>query len=197
MNSEPYVCRAVSCAAWVVFAVGMAPAASAQVGSGWTSITLEKHQDIDGCGSISGSTHKLTCSGGSGWQRAEYKLGSSTSGQRQFQGDLKVVSLSGTGISLKQTFKAPSSAFFMLAVRSGGTLYQHGAGTTFMSNIIGKTLRINTTIGGGAHRFYLNGSLRKTTSASGSFFDKYGVYKTTSGTGPVTAQWTGIRSWRK
>jgi hypothetical protein len=197
MKQNFQVCLRVSCA---VLVMGAAQGAQAQVGSGWISTSLTKHRDVDGCGSISGSTHKLSCSGGSGWQRAEYKLGSSTSGHRQFQGDLKVVSLSGDKISVKQTFKAPSSAFFMLAVRSGGGLYDHGnsGAGTFMSGVIGKTVRVNTTIGGGSHKLYLNGSLKNTrSSGSGSFFDKYGAYKTTSGTGPVTVQWTGVRSWRK
>jgi hypothetical protein len=190
------VCLRLSCALLVV---GAAQVAQAQVGTGWISTSLSKTTDIDGCGSISGSTHKLTCSGGTGWQRAEYKLGSSTSGHRQFEGYLNVVSLSGDKISVKQTFKAPSSAFFMLAVRSGGGLYDHGntGAGTFMSSVIGKTVRVNTTIGGGSHKLYLNGSLKNTRSASGSFFDKYGAYKTASGTGPVTVQWTNIRSWRK
>jgi hypothetical protein len=190
MKSKPFV--------WAILVLGMAQLANAQVGSGWTSITLAKHTDVDGCGSISGSTHKISCSTtGSAWQRAEYKLGASTSGHRQFQGDFKVVSLGGTGITIKQTFKAPSSAFFMLAVKAGGVLYQHGAGTTFATDIIGKTYRVNTTIGGGEHRFYLNGSLKKTQSASGAFFDKYGAYKSASGKGPATVQWTGIKSWKK
>jgi len=177
----------------------MAGTAQAQIGSGWISQSLSKTTDIDGCGYISGSTHKLTCSGGTGWQRAEYKLGSSTSGWRQFQGDLVVVSLTGDKISVKQTFQAPSSAFFMLAVKHGGYLYDHGnsGAGNFMSGVIGKSVRVNTIIGGGSHKLYLNGSLKETRSASGSFFDKYGAYKTASGTGPVTVTWNGIRSWRK
>jgi len=112
---------------------------------------------------------------------------------------LKVTSLSGTGISLKQTFKAPSSAFFMLAIRAGGALYDHGNSGAghFMTGVVGKSVRVNTIIGGGKHQLYLNGSLKETRSGSGAFFDKYGAYKTTSGTGPVTVEWTGIRSWRK
>jgi hypothetical protein len=196
MKQNFQVCLRVSCA---LFVLAAAPAAQAQVGTGWISTSLSKTTDIDGCGSISGSTHRLTCSGGTGYQRAEYKLGSSTSGHRQFQGYVRVNSLSGDKISLKQTFKAPSSAFFMLAVRSGGGLYDHGntGAGTFMSGVIGKTVRVNTTIGGGSHKLYLNGSLKNTRSGSGSFFDKYGVYKTVSGSGPVSADWTGIRSWRK
>jgi hypothetical protein len=191
------LCLRVSCLVGGLLISGTA--AQAQVGSGWTSITLSKTTDIDGCGSISGSTHKITCSGGTGWQRAEYKLGSSTSGYRQFQGDVKVVSLSGDKISIKQVFLAPSSAFLMLAVKHGGYLYDHGnsGAGNFMSGVIGKTVRVNTTFGGGKVQLYLNGSLKETRSGSGSFFDKYGAYKTTSGTGPATIQWTGIKSWKK
>ena|SRR5687768_2819587 len=191
-----HLCLRVSCA---LLMAGVAQVAQAQIGSGWISQTLSKYADIDGCGSISGSTHRLSCSTADGWQRAEYKLGSSTSSYRQFQGYVRVVSLSGDKISLKQTFKAPSSAFFMLAVKSGGGLYDHGntGAGTFMSGVIGQNVRVNTIIGGGSHKLYLNGSHRNTRSASGSFFDKYGVYRTASGRGPVTADWTSIRSFRR
>jgi hypothetical protein len=177
-----------------------ASSSHAQIGTGWTPITLEKHPDVDGCGSISGNTFRLTCSTtGSAWQRAEYKLGASTSGWRQFEGYLKVVSFSGTNISLKQTFQAPSSSFFMLAIKSGGVLYDHGnsGAGNFMTGVIGQTIRVNTIIGGGSHQFFLNGSLTSTRSASGAFFDKYGAYKTLSGQGPITVEWTGIRSWSR
>ena len=186
----------VSC---VLLVSGVASVAQAQVGTGWISQTLSKTTDIDGCGSISGSTHRLTCSTADGWQRAEYKLGSSTSSYRQFQGYVRVVSLSGDRISLKQTFKAPSSAFFMLAVKAGGYLYDHGnsGAGNFMSGVIGQTVRVNTIIGGGSHKLYLNGSLRNTRYNTGSFFDKYGAYRTASGRGPITVDWTSIRSFRR
>lgn len=191
-------CLRVSCVVAGLVAAGTA--AQAQIGTGWISTTLTKYPDVDGCGSISSSTFKLSCSGGTGYQRAEYKLGSSTSGYRQFEGYLKVVSLAGDRISLKQTFKHNVGAFFMLAVKHDGSLYDHGnsGAGNFMTSVIGKTIRVNTIIGGGSHKLYLNGSLKNTRAASsGSYFDKYGVYKTVSGTGPVTATWTGIRSWRR
>jgi hypothetical protein len=48
-----------------------------------------------------------------------------------------------------------------------------------MSSVVWKSVRVNTIVGGG------------------SYFDKYGVYKTASGTGPIIAEWTGIKSWHK
>ncbi|MGW0778191.1 hypothetical protein ACWD01_32230 [Streptomyces sp. NPDC002835] len=44
----------------------------------------------------------------------------------------------------------------------------------------------------------INGSLRHSVSSpSGDFYDKFGAYRTSSGSGPVRVDWSGIRFWRK
>ena len=51
---------------------------------------------------------------------------------------------------------------------------------------------------GSQHRTYINGSLKHTyDSPGGSFYDKFGAYRTNSGQGPATVVWSGIRFWRK
>jgi hypothetical protein len=115
------------------------------------------------------------------------------------------VRLNGTRISLKQTMMTGGTAFFMLAVRAegGGQLYDvgnSGAGT-FISDVIGRTIRVNTIHdeGGGTLKLYLNGSLKYTrsTPAGKTWVEKYGTYKLLSGLGPITAQWSNVKLWRK
>lgn len=125
-----------------------------------------------------------------------------SSGQRQFQGYLKVVG--GNMICLKQTMIAGGTAFFMMSVKSpsGGQLYDHGnsGAGTFMSSVYGRSIRVNTIHNRSGNRLYLylDGSLRYTrTTGSSTFNEKYGAYKTLSGTGPVTVTWTDVRLWRK
>ncbi len=47
-------------------------------------------------------------------------------------------------------------------------------------------------------RVYINGSLKYTQSTpSGSYYDKFGAYRTASGQGPITVEWSNIQFWRK
>jgi hypothetical protein len=172
--------------------------ANAQVGGGsWTSYSPTFNIQERGCGTISGLIFRLTCSTGSGDQRAERRYATYSSGTRQFEGFVRVVSLPGTRISLKQTFKT-TGPYFMLAVERGGRLYRVG-GSTLGSAPVGTRVRINTIHRVGTdHQIYINGSLRQTMSSpSGSFYDKFGAYRTASGQGPATVEWSGIRFWRR
>ena len=46
---------------------------------------------------------------------------------------------------------------------------------------------------GSQEQVYINGSLKYTTSSpSGSFYDKIGAYRTSSGSGPITVQWSNL-----
>ncbi|MDO0930625.1 hypothetical protein QQY66_02595 [Streptomyces sp. DG2A-72] len=56
------------------------------------------------CGQVDGLTFRLTCSTASGDQRAERRYATYTGGTRQFEGYFRITDLSGTRISLKQTF---------------------------------------------------------------------------------------------
>ncbi|MFI2367765.1 hypothetical protein [Streptomyces sp. NPDC018833] len=146
-------------------------------------------------------TFRLTCATASGDQRAERRYATYTGGTRQFEGYVRISSLSGTRISLKQTFhESGSGPYFMLAVERGGRLYAvHGGDTLSGAGTVGATARVNTVHQvGGSHHTYINGSLAHTTSSpGGSFYDKLGAYRTNSGNGPATVVWSGIRFWRK
>jgi hypothetical protein len=175
------------------------PAGAQVEGSGWTSYEPTFSVQERGCGKVSGLTFTLTCSTGSGDQRAERRYATYTGGTRQFEGSFRITSMSGSRISLKQTFKT-TGPFFMLAVERGGRLYAvHGGDTIATGAAVGATVRVNTVHQvGSTHRTYINGSLKHTVSSpSGDFYDKFGSYRTASGNGPVTTVWSGIRFWRK
>jgi len=179
-----------------------APPADAQVdGGSWTSYSPSFTVQQRGCGTVSGSTFTLTCNTASGDQRAERRYVTHGSGTWQFEGSFRITSMSGTRISLKQTFnESAAGPFFMLAVENGGRLYAvHGGATIASGATVGATVRVNTVhYVGSTHRTYINGSLRHTySSPSGSFYDKLGFYRTSSGRGPGTVVWSGIRFWRR
>jgi hypothetical protein len=177
------------------------PAAADPVESGpWTSYSPSFNVQERGCGDVSDLTFRLTCSDADGDQRAERRYVTYTSGIRQFEGYFKIISLGGTRVSLKQTFADQSGAYFMLAVERGGRLYAvHGGATVATGATIGTEVRVNTVHEvGRSHRTYINGSLKHTVSSdSGGFYDKLGAYRTSSGQGPATVEWSDIRFWRK
>ncbi len=181
----------------------LAPAAYAQVGTGpWTSDSPGYNEQQRGCGQISGLTFKLTCSTGSGDQRAERRYTTYTGGTHQFEGSFKITSMSGSRISLKQTFRDGSSAgpFFLLAVEKGGRLYAvHGGETIATGATVGTSVRVNTINQvGSTHKVYINGSLKDSVSSpGGSYYDKFGSYRTASGKGPITVEWSDIKFWHK
>ncbi|MFI5585779.1 hypothetical protein ACIA5G_12145 [Amycolatopsis sp. NPDC051758] len=181
----------------------LAPTADAQVGTGpWVSDSPGYSEQERGCGDVSGLTFKLTCSTASGDQRAERRYNTYTGGTHQFEGSFKITSMTGSRISLKQTFRDGSNAgpYFMLAVEKGGRMYAVEGGATLGSGAtVGTSVRVNTINQvGSSHKVYLNGSLKQTiSSASGSYYDKFGSYRTASGEGPVTVAWSGVKFWHK
>jgi hypothetical protein len=184
------------------FALGAGvPAAQADpVGPGpWTRHSPSFTEQERGCGQINGLTFRLTCSTASGWQRAERWYASYNSGVRQFEGYFRITSMGGSRISLKQTFGSGSTPYFLLAVERGGRLYQVGGGTIANGATVGTRVRVNTVHEVGRdHKTYINGSLRHTMSShNGRFHDKFGAYRTASGRGPVTVEWSGIGFWRR
>jgi hypothetical protein len=185
---------------------GLSISGHAQIGSGWTSYTPSMNTQTVGSGTYSSSggveTFKITSSSNSTEQRAERRVQNEwSSGTNQFEGDVKVVSLGGTGISLKQTFQPESGAFLMLAIKSSssGSLYEVSSGTTLATNIIGNTIRVNTITDVSASKTYsyVNGSLKHTKNGGNPpFHDKYGTYRLGSGYGPITAEWRNIKFWK-
>ena len=185
--------------------VALSGTAEAQIGSGWSAYTPSMNLQLRGCGAHSASggieTFRLTCSNTSDDNRAEQRIQNDyTSGTNQFEGEVRVVSLGGSNISLKQTFMPNNGAFLMLAVSSGGRLYSVGNSGDLATGIIGSWVRINTihTVSSGNHGIYINGSLRftKTGGRQVAWHDKYGTYRLGSGQGPITAEWRNVRFWR-
>ena len=180
--------------------VVVAPQAYAEVEpGGWTPASPGFKVQQKGCGKVNNLTFQLTCSNGSGEQRAERRYDTYTGGTHQFEGYFKITSMGGSRISLKQTFKT-TGPFFLLAVEKGGRLYAvHGGNTIATGATVGTTVRVNTVhVVGKTRRVYINGSLKDTVSSpSGSFYDKFGAYRTGSGQGPITVEWSNIRFWTK
>lgn len=180
--------------------VVVAPQAYAEVEpGGWTPASPGFKVQQKGCGKVNNLTFQLTCSNGSGEQRAERRYDTYTGGTHQFEGYFKITSMGGSRISLKQTFKT-TGPFFLLAVEKGGRLYAvHGGNTIATGATVGTTVRVNTVhVVGKTHKVYINGSLKDTVSSpSGSFYDKIGAYRTASGKGPITVEWSNIRFWTK
>lgn len=176
------------------------PSSADPVESGpWTSYSPGYKLQEKGCGSIDNLTFKLSCSNSSGEQRAERRYDTYSSGTRQFEGYFKITSMGGSRICLKQTFKT-TGPFFMLAAEKGGRLYSvHGGDTIASGATVGTSVRVNTVhVVGSKLRVYINGSLKYTTSSeSGDFYDKFGAYRTSSGKGPITVQWSNIGFWHK
>jgi hypothetical protein len=181
----------------------MVPRAEAQVGGGsWTPVNPSFSVQQRGCGRVSGLTFTLTCSDGTGDQRAERRYSTHGAGTWQFEGSFRITRMDGSRISLKQTFKDKPGPgpYFLLAVERGGRLYAvHGGNTIATGATVGTTVRVNTIHRVGTdHRTYINGQLRHTVSSSGgNFYDKLGFYRTASGQGPGAAVWSGIRFWRR
>ncbi|MFD7551023.1 hypothetical protein [Streptomyces sp. NPDC059816] len=185
----------------------LAPPAAAEVEpGGWNPIVPVPTPSLQerGCGVITGNVFELTCSTASGDQRAEYRYPTYTDVTRQFEGRFRVESMGGTRISLKQTFRdgTGAGAYYMLAVENGGRLYSvHGGTTLGYEGTVGATVRVNTVHEVGvSHRTYINGSrvlAADVPSTSGSYYDKLGAYRTSSGNGPVKVTWGGVKMWQK
>ena len=178
------------------------PSASAEVEpGGWISYSPTFTVQQRGCGVVSNLNFRLTCTTASGDQRAERRYANYSSGSRQFEGFFRISSMGGSRISLKQTFNdSIPGPYFLLAVERGGRLYSVEGGATIASGAtVGTSVRVNTVhVVGSTLRVYINGSQRfSVSSPGGSFYDKFGSYRTASGAGPITVDWSNVRFWRK
>src|SRR5207244_1305478 len=94
-------------------------------------------------------------------------------------------------------------AYFILGVEKSGRIYNIKGGSSQMtlSNAatVGSSVRVNTIHHpGGSLQCYINGSQKLSiSSASGGFYDKIGTYRSSSGNGPISVTWSGIKFWRK
>src|SRR5215471_21582571 len=168
---------------------------------GWKPANPSFDTQQAGCGKVNDLTFQLTCATKRGQQRAERRYATYNGGSHQFQGTFRITSIGGSRISLKQTFKT-SGPFFLLGVERGGRLYAVNNGRTIAdagTAMVGVNVQINTVhVVGNQLRVYVNGSLRFTMSSpGGSFYDKFGAYRTGSGSGPITVVWSNISFWTK
>jgi len=180
---------------------GLSMITQAQVATGpWSSWNPSYQVQQQGCGTVSGLNFTLSCSNTSGVQRAERSYAYFSTGSKQFQGTVRVNSLGGDRISLQQTFTTGPTPWSMIAVKKPGSLYQVEGGNTLSSYAIGSSVRINAVCYTGSDKVvnYVNGSLRETkTGGAGSYFFKFGAYRTNSGRGPVSVTWSGISFFQK
>lgn len=182
------------------FVCGLTLAARAQIGSGWKPTTVGFKLQQVGSGKVNGNTFSITSTSTTTQQRAERRYDSFTSGMHQFQGDVRVTSLGGDRINLKQTFQQNKGPWNMIAVKKPGALYEVSNGNTLAAYTIGSTVRINTITDAnkGTCQVYINGSLKETkTGGKTPLYDKVGTYRTHSGRGPVTATWNNVQFWIK
>lgn len=181
--------------------LAMAPAASAHSQAGtWIPYSPSFYVQQQGCGKVSGLTFQITCTSGSGFQRAERRYATYTGGAHKFEGTFKITSMGGSRVSLKQTFHDPQGPYFLLAVENGGRLYSVEGGQTIATGAtVGTPVTVDTVqIVGKSLQVYINGSLKFTEpSPSGGFYDKVGAYLTKSGTGPITVQWSNLQFWHQ
>jgi hypothetical protein len=192
--------RLLPCAGLLALAA-LAPSVHAQVANGpWSSWSPTYNTQLVGSGAVSGSTYSISSTSTSTEQRAERRYQTFSTGSKQFQGSVKVNSLGGDRICLKQTFQDGVGPWNMIAVKKPGSLYEVEGGATLASYTIGNTVRINTvTYTGSDHvAVYVNGSMvEDITGGAGSYYDKLGTYRTASGQGPVSATWSSIQFWQK
>jgi hypothetical protein len=195
--------------AGLAVALSLSPSpVQAQLGSGWTEYNPVERVQTRGCGVYNTSngveTFGLSCGDTSGDNRAEERVENDySSGTNQFQGEVRVVSLGGSNVSLKQTFMPNNGAFLMLAVASPGRLYSVGDPAdvaTLATDIVGRWVRINTIhdVAAGTHEIHVDGVLKfvKRGGRPVAWHDKYGTYRLGSGRGPISAEWRNVTYWR-
>ena len=126
-----------------------------------------------------------------------------TTGVKQFGGIFTINAMTGTRISIKQTFNGDTGPYFILAVETGGTLYSVEGGAVLQTDVatVGTPVQINTVHNAdiNAFRCYVNGVqlFSDDDAPGGSFYDKIGAYTTDSGTGDLNITWTEVEFWNR
>jgi hypothetical protein len=176
--------------------------ANAQIGSGWTQYAPTKKQDVRGTRatySNSGGVETFTIYPGD--QRSETRVNNDyTSGQRQFEGMVKVTS-GTTGTTVYQTFGGSSTAtgFMLVAHSTSGGQLRHYDNEVMVSGIYGVWVRWNTIHDANANKItaYVNGSNKGTFADHGdaTHYNKYGVYNIAGS--KSQSQWKSTKFWRK
>lgn len=180
----------------------LATAAHAQIGSGWSQYSPSKTIQRVGAGAYySNSNGVETFRIASGDERCEARVNNNyTSGQRQFEGQVRVRSGSNSA-TVHQVFGGSSAATaFMLRAYnpSGGELRRY-SGTTLMTGIYGLWIRVNTIHDANNNRVtcYLNGSNKGAFPDNGNntHYHKYGVYG--GGSSNPQSEWRSVKFFQK
>ena len=201
MSCVPVGRGAVTVCAALLLA-GAASAAQAQVGSGWTQYYPSKKTDLRGAGATytnSGGIETLKMRPGD--ERAEVRvLNDYTTGQRQFQGEVRVKSGSN-GSCVYQVFGGVTNATALMIVThnvSGGDLRRYDS-QTLATGVYGNWVRINTihNKNNGTVAVYIGGTHKGTFADRGTknHYTKYGVYNGSSSS--PQSEWRNTRYWRK
>lgn len=195
----------------LAFTGSVAVSAYAQIGSGWTqysaSVTIQKASDP--------SKAYYTKSGGvetfritPGANRCEARVNNNyTSGQRQFQGEVRVSSPTNDQ-AVHQIFgndqadDGSGPAMMVRAFASDKSL-RIGSSKVIATNIYGVWTRLNTVhvvaSSGGTIATYVNGSLKNSGHRGGGTYNhyfKYGVYGTLN-TSSAKSEWRNVKFYRK
>jgi hypothetical protein len=204
MSLKRYV--AAVCGLICGLTVAIAPTAAAGTAGATPAVTWVEYSPSfkvqqEGCGKVSNLTFQLTCTkSGASHDRAERRYADYTGGSHKFEGSFKITSQGGSRISLKQTFHGTQGPYFLLAVENGGRLYAVEDQKTIATGAtVGTAVTVDTvqTVGK-TLQVYINGSLKYTASSpSGTFYDKFGAYRTSSGQGPITVQWSNLHFWHQ
>jgi hypothetical protein len=165
----------------------------------WIAYNPSFNVQTEGCGKVNGLTFQLTCSTtNAGFQRAERRYATYT-GNHKFQGTVKIISLGGSRVSLKQTFG--NGPYFLLAVSHDGSLYSVEGGKPVApagTASPGKSVTVTTIQVGNTFQLDINGKqVLSQSSPGGSFYDKIGTYATASGYGPIEAVWSNLHFWHQ
>lgn len=199
--------RTVSSAVTAVAVFGAAGPTEAQIGTGWSSVSISKSLQKTGdvyYSNVSGvETFRLNTAEAA---RCEIKINNSwSSGSHQFEGYVRVTGTPrSSGNSIQQILESTTGRGDASQVRwysaSNGTFKAQPTGITMGTNVYGVYQRINCIHyrSTGRIELWLNGSKKSTHSdfGAGSYYFKYGIYIAGSG-GKPTSQWKSIRVWRK
>lgn len=185
----------------LALALALAASAHAQVATGpWSSWSPSYSIQEVGTGNVDGLNFTISSTSTTSEQRAERRYQTFSTGSRQFEGYVRVNSLGGDRISLKQTFQDGVGPWNIISVKKPGSLYETMGGATLSSYSIGSTIRINTVTYTGSDKVavYINGSMKEEIyGGAGAYYDKFGAYRTNSGYGPISVTWSNIRFWQK
>jgi len=180
----------------------MAQTSRAQIGSGWSSVTLDKAHAFYG-GSYTSSGGVETFKLPSGANRMEIRLKPDYgSGQRQFQGEVKVTGQVRTqGGCITQVYQHGIGLEHQTRINPAGQMYTIPGHDALAGNIFGTWIRINIihSIPGQNVKTYINGALRSSlpyVDEDSTYMTKYGIYLAPD-SGTTTVQWRSIHLWNK